>query len=163
MVRRTRPGSRWYGCRAAGTHQSPIRIKATVRSVRIRSQPLALASPRKPSVPDRVQFMGRRPRGTTAVQVSGLRPRATAPHRCWLTTEAYPPSMPAPRPARRVSLLTGTSRHALSWGGSGTATSIRISGSKPDTFPGSPPRPRKPLWSHPKALLTSNPTSSLIM
>lgn len=42
-------------------------------SVKIRPLPLARSSPRKPSVPDRVHFTGRRPK-TTAEQVSGLRP-----------------------------------------------------------------------------------------
>jgi hypothetical protein len=62
IARGTHPGLHWLGYRAPRARTShPSGSRLSERSARIRSRPLALESPRKPSVPDRVQLAGRRP------------------------------------------------------------------------------------------------------
>ena len=63
VARGTHPGLHWLGYRAPRARAShPSGSRLSERSARIRSRPLAHQSPRKPSVPDRVQCTDRRPR-----------------------------------------------------------------------------------------------------
>lgn len=61
LARSTHPGLHSFGYRPLRERAShPSGSRPLGRFARIRSRPLALVSPRKPSVPDRVQFTGRR-------------------------------------------------------------------------------------------------------
>ena len=96
-ARGTRPGLRCPGYRARrarSSHPSGSRLRDDLgRSV---PGPLAHPRPRKPSVPDRVQFTAavhHRDDGQTDSWLAAVK---TAPSRFWLTFEAYPSAMPAP-------------------------------------------------------------------
>jgi len=97
----TRPGSRfaWLSCICRARTSHPSGSRPSGRSARNPSRPLALSSPRKPSVPDRVQSADRHLKHCDGHTETWLAAAWTAPLLFWLTTEAYPPAKPAPRSA----------------------------------------------------------------
>ena len=170
----TRPGSRlvWLSC-PAGTLQSPIRIKALGWSMRNHSRPLAHASPRKPSVPDRVQLAGRL-RPDDGHQVPGYgcfeqpchtrcgsrprRTRLTTPYRSLPLSalSSGPAGESRPRQSRAIPDAVGIKQ--------GDRRRRPQSGSMARSQ--TPFRARRPVphtsYTHPNALFASNGTSSLI-
>jgi len=147
--RDTHPGSRSHGCRALQARTShPSGSRLSGRSARNRSWPLALTSPRKPLVPDRVQSIDRCPSSgwrSDSILACGRIDRATA----FLAHDRGVPACHTgtvfgdvvPRSFRRgkagTPLPVIETRLMLCRIGGGVP--ISIGGSKPERCPGSPP------------------------